>query len=80
MISLCPFWRSISSRISCSRAFRRRAAIDELRRSWGGVVDPGAEPEPPPCWGETTGTEVGDTGGEAGVGRLAGGGGPTALW
>ena len=34
-----PFWRNISNRISCSRAFKRRAAIDELRRSSGGGVD-----------------------------------------
>ena len=33
---LRPFWRIISNRISCSRAFRRNAAIDELRRSSGG--------------------------------------------
>lgn len=32
MIS-CPFWRSISKRSSCSRAFNRSAAIDELLRS-----------------------------------------------
>lgn len=71
MISLWPFWRSISSRSSCSRAFNRRAAIEELRRSWGGVVEPGAGTP-----AGTTGTEVGETGGEAGVGKLAGGGGP----
>lgn len=29
----CPFWRSISRRSSCSRAFNRSAAIDELLRS-----------------------------------------------
>ncbi len=32
----CPFWRIISNRISCSRALRRNAAIDEVRRSSGG--------------------------------------------
>lgn len=29
----CPFWRSISKRISCSLAFNRSAAMDELLRS-----------------------------------------------
>lgn len=29
----CPFWRSISKRSSCSRAFNRNAAMDELLRS-----------------------------------------------
>lgn len=43
-------------------------------------MEPGAGTETPaPPDGGTTGTEVGDTGGEAGVGRLAGGGGPTAV-
>lgn len=37
IISLCPFCLSISSLSSCSRAFNRSAAIDELRRSSGGV-------------------------------------------
>lgn len=34
----CPFCLNISCRISCSRAFSRKLAIDELRRSSGGGV------------------------------------------
>lgn len=59
MISLCPFWRSISSRSSCSRAFKRSAAIDDDRRSSGGDVLPLVELLPPAV------TEIGgDSGGD----------------
>lgn len=33
IISVWPFWRNISKRSSCSRAFKRSAAIDDERRS-----------------------------------------------
>lgn len=58
-ISPCPFWRSISSRSSCSRAFKRNAAIDDDRRSSGGDVLPLVELLPPAV------TEIGgDNGGD----------------
>lgn len=40
MISLFVFCLSISSRSSCSRAFNRKAAMDEDRRSFGGDDPP----------------------------------------
>lgn len=43
MITSCPFCLIISNLISCSRALSLKAAIDELRRSSGGGVEPVAE-------------------------------------
>lgn len=48
MISLLGFCRSISNRISCSRAFKRNAAIDDDRRSCVGDALRVPAPPPPP--------------------------------
>lgn len=63
-MSLWPFCRNISKRSSCSRAFKRKAAIELLRLSSGGVAEPVDEDdggtEPITFWGT-----VGEMGGEA---------------